>query len=59
MSQNPRAAHGLRAAQAGIPLNVVLAVPKRVGGIVGHRGALFADAAESHPRRLRLPPGTT
>ena len=41
------AGHGIRAAQAGVLINAVLAAVKLVAGIVGNSGALVADAVES------------
>jgi cation diffusion facilitator family transporter len=38
---------GIRSAQAGLLINTILAITKLVAGIVGHAGALVADAVES------------
>ena len=42
-----RTARGIRAAQAGLLVNVALVVGKLVAGIVGHAYVLVADAVES------------
>ena len=40
-------AQGMRAAQAGLLVNIVLVLVKLISGIVGHSYALVADAIES------------
>lgn len=42
-----RISRGVRAAQAGLLINVVLVVAKLVAGVVGHAYVLIADAVES------------
>ena len=42
-----QAERGMRAAQAGLLINVILVVVKLVAGIAGHTYALIADAVES------------
>ncbi len=46
-SEVERSGLGIRAAQLGLLINVVLVVVKLIAGIVGHTYALIADAAES------------
>ena len=41
------AARGIRAAQLGLTINIVLVIVKLVAGITGHTYALIADAVES------------
>ena len=41
------AAQGIRAAQLGLTINIVLVIVKLVAGITGHTYALIADAVES------------
>jgi cation diffusion facilitator family transporter len=42
-----QAERGMRAAQTGLFVNIVLVIVKLVAGIAGHSGALVADAVES------------